>query len=297
MRVCYIKKERSKNMKKIGSGKVRDIYEVDSESLMIVISDRISAFDVILPNIIENKGELLNRISEFWFNYTNDIIENHVISTDKRKFPKEFQSPDFEGRSMLVKKLKMLPIECIVRGYISGSGWTNYQTDGTICGIKLPKGLKESQKLPEAIFTPSTKAEEGHDINISFEETTKLLGEDLANKVKQKTIEVYNKCADFALSKGIIIADTKVEFGINQNGELILADELLTPDSSRFWSANNYKVGQSQQSFDKQYLRDWLKNNKWDEHHPTNIPKEVLVETRNKYIEAYVQITGETFNK
>lgn len=282
-------------MKKISSGKVREIYEVDNDKLMIVVSDRISAFDVILPNLVPNKGQVLNRISEFWFDYTKDIVKNHVISTDIKDFPEEFQKEEFQGRSMLVKKLKMIPIECIVRGYITGSGWKSYKENGTVCGIKLPEGLEESQKLPEPIFTPSTKADEGHDENISFERTCEIIGKELAEKVKQKTIEVYSKCAEYAASKGIIIADTKFEFGLDEDGELVLADEVLTPDSSRFWPASEYEVGKSQKSFDKQYMRDWLKENHWDDKNPTPIPDEVIETTRSKYIEAYELITGKKF--
>ena len=282
-------------MRKISSGKVREIYEVDNDKLMIVVSDRISAFDVILPNLVPNKGEVLNRISEFWFDYTKDIVKNHIISTDIKDFPEEFQKDEFKGRSMLVKKLKMIPIECIVRGYITGSGWKNYKENGTVCGVKLPEGLQESEKLPEPIFTPSTKAVEGHDENISFEKTCEIIGKDLAKKVKEKTIEVYSKCAEYAASKGIIIADTKFEFGLDENGELVLADEVLTPDSSRFWPASKYEVGKSQKSFDKQYLRDWLKQNNWDDKNPTPIPDEVIETTRTKYIEAYELITEKKF--
>lgn len=282
-------------MKKISSGKVREIYEIDNDKLMIVVSDRISAFDVILPNLVPNKGQVLNRISEFWFDYTKDIVKNHVISTDIKDFPEEFQKEEFQGRSMLVKKLKMIPIECIVRGYITGSGWKSYKENGTVCGIKLPEGLEESQKLPEPIFTPSTKADEGHDENISFERTCEIIGKELAEKVKQKTIEVYSKCAEYAASKGIIIADTKFEFGLDEDGELVLADEVLTPDSSRFWPASEYEVGRSQKSFDKQYMRDWLKENHWDDKNPTPIPDEVIETTRSKYIEAYELITGKKF--
>ena len=282
-------------MKKISSGKVREIYKIDNDKLMIVVSDRISAFDVILPNLVPNKGQVLNRISEFWFDYTKDIVKNHVISTDIKDFPEEFQKEEFQGRSMLVKKLKMIPIECIVRGYITGSGWKSYKENGTVCGIKLPEGLEESQKLPEPIFTPSTKADEGHDENISFERTCEIIGKELAEKVKQKTIEVYSKCAEYAASKWIIIADTKFEFGLDEDGELVLADEVLTPDSSRFWPASEYEVGRSQKSFDKQYMRDWLKENHWDDKNPTPIPDEVIETTRSKYIEAYELITGKKF--
>lgn len=282
-------------MKKISSGKVREIYEVDEDKLMLVVSDRISAFDVILPSMVTNKGKVLNKISAFWFDYIKDIIPNHVISTDLKDFPEEFQTEEFEGRSMLVKKLKMLPIECIVRGYITGSGWSNYKQTGTVCGIKLPEGLQESQKLPEPIFTPTTKAAEGHDENISFEEVCNLIGTDLANEVKNKTIEIYKKCAEYALSKGIIIADTKFEFGLDENNNLSIGDEVLTPDSSRFWPADEYEVGKSQKSFDKQYLRDWLKANNWSAENPTPIPEDVIDTTVAKYIEAYERITGKKF--
>ena len=282
-------------MRKISSGKVREIYEVDDDKLMMVVSDRISAFDVILPAMITDKGKVLNKISEFWFDYVKDIIPNHIITTKFEEFPEEFRTEEFKDRSMLVKKLKMLPIECIVRGYITGSGWKSYKEDGTVCGIKLPDGLKESEKLPEPIFTPSTKAEEGHDMNISFEEACNLIGKDLAEKVREKTIAIYTKCADFAKSKGIIIADTKFEFGLDENGELVLADEVLTPDSSRFWPVDDYEVGCSQKSFDKQYMRDWLKANNWDAANPTPIPEEVISTTRAKYVQAYEKLTGKAF--
>ena len=283
-------------MKKISSGKVREIYEVDDDKLMLVVSDRISAFDVILPNEVPDKGKVLNKISEFWFDYTKDFVKNHVISTDLSEFPEEFQKEEFKDRSMLVKKLKMLPIECIVRGYITGSGWKSYKENGTVCGIELPEGLQESEKLPEPIFTPSTKAAEGHDENISFEQTVELIGEDLANKVKNVAIEIYSKCAEYAATKGIIIADTKFEFGLDDNGDLVLGDEVLTPDSSRFWPASTYEVGHGQKSFDKQYMRDWLKQTNWDASNPTPIPDDVINTTRAKYIEAYERLTGKKFN-
>jgi len=283
-------------MKKISSGKVREIYEVDDKSLMLVVSDRISAFDVIMNEPIRDKGKILNKISEFWFDFTKNIVKNHIITTDIKKFPKEFQASEFEGRSMWVKKLKMLPVECIVRGYITGSGWSSYKKDGTVCGIKLPENLQESQKLERPLFTPSTKAETGHDENISFEEAVKLIGEDLARKVKDKTIEVYEKCAEYALSRGIIIADTKFEFGLDEEGELVLGDEVLTPDSSRFWPLSDYAVGRGQKSFDKQYLRDYLSDLDWDKNPPPpTLPKDVIDETRKKYIEAYEKLTGGNF--
>lgn len=282
-------------MKKISSGKVREIYEVDEDKLLLVVSDRISAFDYILSAMIPNKGKVLNKISEFWFDYVSDIIPNHIISTDIKDFPEEFQTPEFEGRSMLVKKLKMIPVECIVRGYITGSGWKSYQKDGTVCGITLPEGLQESQKLPEPIFTPTTKAAEGHDENISFGEVCNLIGKDLAEELRAKTIEVYQKCADYALTKGVIIADTKFEFGIDENGKLVIGDEVLTPDSSRFWPAADYQVGQSQKSFDKQYIRDWIKSTGYDPESGTPIPDDVIQTTANKYIEAYEILTGKKF--
>ncbi|MDR0978689.1 MAG: phosphoribosylaminoimidazolesuccinocarboxamide synthase [Lachnospiraceae bacterium] len=283
-------------MNKISSGKVREIYDIDEDKLLLVVSDRISAFDVILPSLIPNKGKVLNKISDFWFDFTKDIVKNHVISTDIKDFPAEFQKPEFEGRSMLVKKLKMLPIECIVRGYITGSGWASYKENGTVCGIQLPAGLQESEKLPDALFTPSTKADLGdHDENISFEKTCEIIGEELGTKLRDKTIEVYKKCAEYALSKGIIIADTKFEFGLDESGELVLADEVLTPDSSRFWPADSYVVGKSQSSFDKQYIRDWLKQNNWNSENPSPLPEEVISTTSKKYIEAYELLTGKTF--
>lgn len=283
-------------MKKISSGKVREIYEVDDNKLMMVVSDRISAFDFIMPNPILDKGKILNKLSEFWFNFVSDIIPNHIITTNYDEFPEDFRKEEFKDRSMLVKKLKMLPVECIVRGYITGSGWIEYKKNGTVCNIKLPEGLKECEKLPEPIFTPSTKADLGdHDENISFEKCVEILGKDLAEKVKKATIDVYKKCADYALTKGIIIADTKFEFGLDENNNLVLADEVLTPDSSRFWPANDYEVGRDQKSFDKQYLRNWLKDNGYRNNPPESLPEDVLTTTRNKYVEAYEKITGKKF--
>lgn len=282
-------------MKKISSGKVREIYEVDEDKLLLVVSDRISAFDYILPSLVPNKGKILNQISEFWFNYIKDIIPNHVISTNMKDFPKEFQTEEFEGRSMLVKKLKMIPVECIVRGYITGSGWKSYQENGTVCGITLPEGLQESEKLPEPIFTPTTKADEGHDENISFEEVCNLIGKDLAENLRAKTIEIYSKCAEYALTKGVIIADTKFEFGVDENGKLVIGDEVLTPDSSRFWPAYDYQVGRGQKSFDKQYIRDWIKSTGYNPESNTPIPDDVIDVTVNKYKEAYEILTGKKF--
>lgn len=283
-------------MKKITSGKVREIYEVDEDKLLLVVSDRISAFDYILPAMIPNKGKVLNQISKFWFDFITDIVPNHVISIDSKDFPKEFQTPEFEGRSMLVKKLKMIPVECIVRGYISGSGWIAYKETGKVCGITLPKGLQESQKLPEPIFTPSTKADVGtHDEHLSFEQTVDLLGQELAEKLKKKTIEIYNKCSEYAAERGIIIADTKFEFGLDENGELVIGDEVLTPDSSRFWPANTYEIGRAQNSFDKQYIRDWIKSTKYDLNTKPEIPENVINTTSNKYIEIFEILTEKKF--
>ncbi len=285
-------------IKKLSSGKVREIYEIDGDKLLLVVSDRISAFDYILPSPIPNKGKILNQISEFWFDFVKDIIPNHIISTNSEDFPEEFQKPEFEGRSMLVKKLKVLPVECIVRGYITGSGWKSYKENGTVCGITLPDGLQESQKLPEAIFTPSTKAEIGdHDENISFERVVEMLGLELATKLRDKTLQIYNKCAEYAASKGVIIADTKFEFGLDENGELVLGDEVLTPDSSRFWPASDYEVGRSQKSFDKQYLRDWIKSSGYDPESGTPIPADVIKTTVNKYKDAFQLITGKKFEE
>ena len=283
-------------MKPIKEGKVRQIYD-NGDSLIMVATDRISCFDVILNNVIEKKGTVLTQMSKFWFEYTKDILDNHMISTDVKDMPEFFQTPEFEGKSMLCKKLKMLPLECIVRGYITGSGWASYKKDGTVCGIKLPEGLKESEKLPEPIYTPSTKAEIGdHDLNISYEESIAHLekyypgkGAEYAKKLKDATIALYKKCADYALSKGIIIADTKFEFGLDEDGNILIADEMLTPDSSRFWPLDQYEVGHSEPSFDKQFARDWLKanpDNNW------TLPQDVADKTIDKYLEAYKLLTG-----
>ena len=280
-------------------GKVRQVY-VEGDSIIMVATDRISAFDVILKNKVTDKGAILTRMSSFWFDLTKDIIPNHVISTDLKDMPEFFQKPEYEGRIMKCKKLNMLPIECIVRGYITGSGWASYQKNGTVCGIKLPEGLKESEKLPEPIYTPSTKAELGeHDENISYEQSIEVLekkypghGEEYAKKIKDATLMVYNKCAEYALTRGIIIADTKFEFGLDENGNVVLADEVLTPDSSRFWPVEGYEAGKSQPSFDKQFVRDYLKA------HPEcdyNLPQEIIDKTVAKYKEAFKLLTGKDF--
>lgn len=282
-------------MKQIGKGKVRDIYDL-GDQLVLVTSDRISAFDTIMPSLVPNKGAVLNRMSAFWFDLTKQFVPNHMISVDNADMPEEFQTPEFAGRCMLVKKLKMLPLECIVRGYITGSGWESYKKDGSVCGIQLPSGLRESEHLLNPIYTPTTKATEGHDEHISFEQTVDLIGEDLASQLKEKSILVYTMCAYYARTKGIIIADTKFEFGLDENGTLVLADELLTPDSSRFWPADGYVVGQPQKSYDKQYLRDWLKGRVWGKLlPPPELPSDVISVTSKKYIEAYERLTGTKF--
>ena len=282
-------------MKPIKEGKVREIYD-NGDSLILVATDRISCFDVILHNMVTDKGKVLTQMSKFWFDFTKDICKNHVLSFDTADMPKFFQNEKFEGRTLMCKKLTMLPIECIVRGYITGSGWASYKENGTVCGIKLPEGLKESEKLPQPIYTPSTKAEIGdHDMNISFEESIDVLekqfpghGLDYATKIRDYTIAIYKKCADYALTKGIIIADTKFEFGINENGEIVIGDEMLTPDSSRFWPADSYEVGKSQASFDKQFARDWLKSNK----HDWTLPQDIVDKTISKYKQAYKMLTS-----
>ena len=289
------------NLKLLYEGKVREVYD-NGDSLIMVATDRISAFDNILKNKITDKGAILTQISKFWFDYTKDVVPNHMISVDVNDMPEFFQKDEYKGRSMKCKKLKMLPIECIVRGYITGSGWASYKENGTVCGIKLPEGLQESEKLPEPIYTPSTKAEVGdHDENISYERSIEVLekafpgkGEYYATKIKDCTITLYKKCAEYALSKGIIIADTKFEFGLDEDGNVVIGDEMLTPDSSRFWPLEGYKPGQGQPSFDKQFVRDWLKAN------PDNdllLPDEVVTKTVDKYKEAYELLTGTPFSK
>ena len=279
-------------------GKVRDIYDA-GENLLMVATDRISAFDFILPDEIPFKGEVLNRISAFWFDKFADIVPNHLVSIDPADFPEEFaEYRDYlAGRAMLVKKAQTIPIECIVRGYITGSGWASYQKTGKVCGIQLPEGLQESEKLPEPIYTPSTKAEIGdHDENISYEQSIDVLekqfpghGEEYATKLRDYTIALYKKCAAYALSRGIIIADTKFEFGLDENGNVVLGDEMLTPDSSRFWPLEGYEPGHSQPSFDKQFVRDWLKANPDSNY---DLPQDVIDKTIAKYLEAYELLTG-----
>lgn len=285
-----------KQFSPVKEGKVREIYDI-GDSLIMTATDRISAFDVILKNQIPGKGKVLTQMSRFWFTFTQDVIPNHMISCNASDMPEQFQDPAYVGRSMLCRKLTMLPIECIVRGYITGSGWASYEKNGTVCGLTLPSGLKECSKLPEPIYTPSTKAAIGsHDENISYEQSIRVLenafpgkGEEYANSIRNATISLYTKCADYALSRGIIIADTKFEFGLNEQGEIVLADEMLTPDSSRFWPLKGYESGHSQPSFDKQFVRDYLKT------HPDcdyTLPQDIIDKTAEKYKEAYSLLIG-----
>ncbi|MDD5634303.1 MAG: phosphoribosylaminoimidazolesuccinocarboxamide synthase, partial [Candidatus Omnitrophica bacterium] len=283
-------------LKLFKQGKVRNVYDL-GDKLLFVVTDRISAFDVIMPNGIPNKGRVLNMISAFWFEFTRDVIDNHVITADideiikiEPKLKKHRQTLD--GRSMLVKKAAGLPVECIVRGYISGSGWKDYQKSGKVSGVKLPQGLKESDKLEEPIFTPSTKAESGHDENISQDEMKRMVGDADFTFLKEKSIAVYKKARDYAESKGIIIADTKFEFG-KVGSKIILMDEILTPDSSRFWPKDDYKSGRGQKSFDKQFVRDYLETLAWDKTPPgPQLPDDIAQKTSEKYIQAYEILTG-----
>ena len=276
-------------------GKVRDLYDL-GDSLLIVATDRISAFDVILPDGIPHKGKVLTQISTFWFQRLSHLIPNHILSTDVREFPEPFRSaPEiFGGRSMLVRKTRPLPVECIVRGYISGSGWNDYRATGSICGIPLPGGMKESDKLPRPIFTPSTKAEQGlHDENISYDEVVNLLGPAMAAAVRDTTVGIYSEGAAYAAGRGIIIADTKFEFGTDESGKLVWIDEAMTPDSSRFWPMDLYKPGGAQPSYDKQFVRDYLLSIRWDKKPPApRLPADVITTTSGKYVEALTRLTG-----
>jgi phosphoribosylaminoimidazole-succinocarboxamide synthase len=274
-------------------GKVRDVYDL-KDKLLVVSTDRISCFDVVLPTCIPHKGEILTQLSLFWFGFTKDIIPNHFISADIGDYPKELRAHGemLKGRSMLVKKAKTVPVECVVRGYLSGSGWKEYKDRQSICGVKLPKGLRESDKLPEAIFTPSTKEDVGHDVNVSQAFVEKELGKDVTEKLKRTSIALYNKASRYAESKGIIIADTKFEFGV-YNGEIILIDEILTPDSSRFWPKDGYRPGGPQPSFDKQFVRDYLETLDWDKTPPgPELPESVVEKTSEKYKQALIILTG-----
>ncbi len=283
------------SLKFLHRGKVRDLYEVDADHLLIVQTDRLSAFDVILPNPIPGKGEVLTAVSNFWFKKLGGVIPNHLSGIAPESVVKtEADKAQVRGRSFVTKKLKPLPIEAIVRGYLVGSGWKDYKKTGAVCGIQLPANLQEAQKLPQPLFTPSTKAAVGdHDENISFEEAKKLLGADMAEQVKNATLALYTQAADYALTRGIIIADTKFEFGTDAAGTLYLIDEALTPDSSRFWPADQYKVGSNPPSFDKQFVRDWLESSGWNKQPPApQVPADVLQKTADKYREAQRMLTG-----
>lgn len=282
------------NLPLIARGKVRDIYEIDDRHLLFVTTDRISAFDVILPNPVAGKGELLTRISNFWFNKSEKLVANHLTELKLADYVSAQDLESLEGRSVIVKKLKPLPVEAIVRGYIIGSGWKDYQASGSICGIALPQGLQQADKLPQAIYTPSTKAAVGdHDINISFNETIDLIGQELAEQVRDVSLTLYQMAADYALQRGIIIADTKFEFGLDENNQLVLADEVLTPDSSRFWPLDQYRPGTSPVSFDKQFIRDYLETLDWNKKAPApEIPEDIINKTRQKYQEVFEILTA-----
>ncbi len=284
-------------LKLFNRGKVRDIYEVN-DSLLIIATDRISAFDVVLPNGIPYKGMVLTGLSEFWFKYTSDIIENHLITTRIEKMGNAViaQHKDvLHGRSMLVKKVEVVPVECVIRGYLAGSGWKEYQKTQSICGIKLPAGLKESEKLPEPIFTPSTKATTGHDENIPFPKVVDSIGKKLAEELKEKSMKVYLNASDYARNKGIIICDTKFEWGITKDNKTILIDEALTPDSSRFWPLEGYEPGKPQHSYDKQFIRDYLESIRWDKKPPAPmLPPDIVQKTSEKYLNAYKALTGKS---
>ncbi len=276
------------------SGKVRDVYCLDGDHLLFVATDRLSAFDYVLATGIPHKGRVLTQISLFWFDFLKDIVPNHLVTADVDRYPAAIRqhADELRGRSMMVMRAEMFPVECVARGYLSGSGWKEYKATGSVCGVKLPPGLKESDQLPEPLFTPATKASTGHDINISFEEMCKLIDPELSRQLRDITLRIYNKAADYARQRGIIIADTKFEFGQTAQG-ITLADEVLTPDSSRFWPADTYQPGKAQDSYDKQYVRDYLEEIRWNKQPPAPaLPQEVARRTSEKYIEAYRQLTG-----
>jgi len=285
-----------KGLSLLRKGKVRDVYEPSDQHLLIVACDRISAFDHILPTPIPGKGKILTQISNFWFDKTEHLVKNHIVDPNPgpKWYPElDWYYPELDGRTVLVHKTEPLVIEAIVRGYLSGSGWKEYQKSGTVCGLKLPKGIVESEKLPEPIFTPSTKAQSGHDENISFEQAAETVGAELAEKVRDISIALYEFASDYARERGIVIADTKFEFGLLENGELLLIDEILTPDSSRFWPAESYAPGGPQTSFDKQYVRDYLEAIKWNKEPPApELPEAVVAKTREKYLEAVKRLTA-----
>ena len=282
-----------RSLPRIGKGKVRDIYAVGDDKMLIVASDRLSAFDVVLPDPIPDKGRVLNEMANFWFGKLGHVVPNQLTGIDPESVVADEEKPQVRGRAVVVKKLKPLPIEAVVRGYIIGSGWKDYQKTGKICGIELPKGLRQAEKLPEPIFTPATKAVEGHDENITFAQVEALVGKELAAKVRDVSIRLYKEAADYAATKGIIIADTKFEFGLDPKGNLVLIDEVLTADSSRFWPADSYKVGISPPSFDKQYVRDYLESLTWDKTPPApKLPEDVIARTSQKYRDALERLTG-----
>jgi len=288
---------RIESLPRLGKGKVRDIYAVGTDKMLIVTSDRLSAFDVVLPDPIPDKGRVLNEMANFWFGKLGHIVPNQLTGIDPESVVSENEKPQVRGRSVVVKKLKPLPIEAVVRGYIIGSGWKDYQKTGKVCGIELPKGLQQAQKLPQPIFTPATKAESGHDENISFEEVVKLIGKPMAEKVRDISIRLYKEASEYAATKGIIIADTKFEFGLDSSNQVVLIDEVLTADSSRFWPADSYKVGISPPSYDKQYVRDYLETLDWDKTPPApKLPGEVIAKTSEKYREALQKLTGRTLS-
>jgi len=283
------------DLKLLRRGKVRDVYEVDDDSLLIVATDRISAFDCILPTPIERKGEVLTALSEFWFEQLKDVVANHLIESDVEAMPPVVQqhAQTLRGRSMLVRRAEVFPVECVVRGYLVGSGWKDYKRTGSVCGHKLAEGLVESAKLPEAIFTPSTKAEEGHDENITEDQVREIIGAEKTALLRDTSLRLYREAEEYARQRGIIIADTKFEFGLSKDGELLLVDEVLTPDSSRFWPAGEYQPGRSQASFDKQFVRDYLETLDWDKKPPAPpIPHEIAAATTARYLEAYRLLTG-----
>jgi len=285
------------SLPRLGRGKVRDIYAVDADKMLIVVSDRLSAFDVVLPDPIPDKGRVLNEMANFWFEKLGHIVPNQLTGIDPQSVVSHDEREQVKGRAIVVKKLKPLPIEAVVRGYIIGSGWKDYQKTGKVCGLSLPAGLQQAQKLPEPIFTPATKAESGHDENISFDEAAKLIGRPLAEKVRAISIRLYKEASEFAATRGIIIADTKFEFGLDEKNELVLIDEVLTADSSRFWPADSYRVGMSPPSYDKQFVRDYLETLDWDKAPPApKLPGEVIAKTSEKYREALQRLTGRTLS-
>ena len=283
------------DLKLVRRGKVRDVYEVDDDSLLIVATDRISAFDCILPTPIERKGEVLTALSEFWFEKLQHVVANHLIESNVEAMPPSVKqhAQTLAGRAMLVRRAEVFPVECVVRGYLVGSGWKDYLRTGSVCGHKLPEGLPESAKLPEPIFTPSTKAEEGHDENITEDQVRELIGDEKTALLRDTSLRLFSEAHDYARQRGIIIADTKFEFGLDKNGQLLLVDEVLTPDSSRFWPADEYQPGRSQPSFDKQFVRDYLETLSWDKTPPgPKLPEDVVAKTSAKYLDAYERLTG-----